>query len=922
MFITKVAALHALVRRAILAGALLAAVAGPLRASAGPLGRRFNWQSGRLVARGPSTRPDVAKIVQLINGGEFRKALSQIDKVKAPDGLRGELAAAVAGHPSNPSPQEAAKAASGYLRKAIKADEKDIASRRLLHEIDFFGCGLPSKGFMAIPKLLPSRDRIYNGNFESGRGNIRDRKPKMTVFGLWCLAGILEGQPKYKKQYDVLMDDLGKALDEWDKHLIKLKARDRRLPVFKRLYRQARENEWAGVVIPKDSPLYPQVLLEHLRTYYWWWKQMGERQRPMSKQGFLELLPKMKALFPDHELTKMYEGEKVAWGQEFLPKAIPPGAPLWAVRQQELRARVDYIVQWWWNNRQAPDGSLGGGWDDDCEVLRRWSITSIICGNEGVEAGIRKLINGIWTSGTLLEGAGYDRKKRDVEHSCETSADSSVILALDYGDPLQVERFLQTTGTTDTLHTGINTHGHRHFRGITMSATFVSDDVDTLYHGRAMRPAAMIAWYTGIPRAVKLLHGYAKARSEDTVRAGRGKPAGVMPAVIRFKDEHVDGINSWVCRRYGSLYQWDAHNRDMVLGKLLGAWMLTGDDKVLDGYRAELKLIRKYMRRKDSKAPEGSEEWAARQLARWPKFATWYRVVTGDRQFDDIVRTDREYGKYLITGDPSAIVAAHEADLSYVRFNVPMVTSEVRGTDRVDLHPWSLIQALTGSPVAITEPPTFHVTWRHVDRNFAALVRNDFWTDGGSIWVYNFGDRPVRPEIRFWRLEPGMYELTVAPDANNDGKPDGPAIQTQKLEVLRRMDSARFELPAKRTYLLRVRQIQKLPALPKRMPDLAIASRDLTLAARPAAGKPCEGKIVVHNIGSADADRVRVRIRAIANGTEAARPFFETTVAKLAYPAELLAKTAAVQFTWTPKAAGTTACTRRSPAGTTPRKST
>jgi len=244
-------------------------------------------------------------------------------------------------------------------------------------------------------------------------------------------------------------------------------------------------------------------------------------------------------------------------------------------------------------------------------------------------------------------------------------------------------------------------------------------------------------------------------------------------------------------------------------------------------------------------------------------------------------------------------------------YRLPMMTTELQGTDRVScfgLNYTPIISAMTGSSVPITQPPMFHVTWSHIDNDFTALVRNDFGSRGGTIWLYNFADKPAQPEIRFWRLAPGVYELSVAADVDQDGAPDGPALQAREVKVVRRMDSARFDLPPGKVCLLRVRQVRPLAPLPKHMADVAIASRDLAIATRRAlvAGTPCKGVLTVHNIGSADAERIRVRIRATAKGAAPAEPFFETTLDKLACPADLSAKAATVRFTWTPKTAGTT----------------
>ena len=107
---------------------------------------------------------------------------------------------------------------------------------------------------------------------------------------------------------------------------------------------------------------------------------------------------------------------------------------------RELRARCDYVIQWWLENRQAADGSLGGAWEDDCETLRSWSSSAIICDDQVLQPGIGELVDGIWNHRGLGERR-YDPQMKDVEHSSEMSADSSVIMLMDYVDPLQFERF-------------------------------------------------------------------------------------------------------------------------------------------------------------------------------------------------------------------------------------------------------------------------------------------------------------------------------------------------------------------------------------------------------------------------------------------------------------------------------------------------
>ncbi len=844
------------------------------------------WKDDKLHVRVESPPPTVRTVVDRINHGQFDEALKAIETLQAPhaDRRKAELALAVAGHLDVYDPEPAVKAADEYLARAIRTDPDDIAALRMRNQIELYRA-VPWLGLPPDPRILPARDLVRTGNLEAGRKRIAGSGDRI-VMNTWVLASFFEG----RKDLAILLDDAERVL------------RESKATRLLGLLKQHRTHPWASLSVSPDNLLYPRVLLGRMRTYYWWWKQMGERYRPMSKQGFLELRDEIEELFPSHDIVRMYRGERVPWGKGYRPDPVPAGAPGWAVNQRELRARVDYIVEWWFANRQEPSGELGGGWEDDCETLRSWSVTSIACGNPKIEAGIRKLVDGIWNSGELVNG--YDRKMKDVEHSSEMAADSSIMVALDYGDPLQFERFLQTTKTTEEVHTAVSEHGHRHFRSINMSATAVrADGFDTNYHGRAMRPAAMVAWYSGIPRAVSLVHDWAKAWSEDTVRAGKGKPAGIMPAMVRFADDSVDGPKGkWWCPSMGSLYDWRPGRHDMVLGKMLGAWMMAGDDDVLDGIRTQFEIFRKHRGSSVQDPPADSLDWVGQRLREASdRLLGMYRATTQDTRFDDLLLAmPKGYARFMASGDPTDVEADHARDLGSMRFNLPMVTSEVRGTDRVALRPASLIGPLTGSPTSVAEPPSFAVTWRRVDEDFTALVRR-FDDRSLSIWVYSFADAATRPEARFWRLEPGRYELRIGSDADGDGKIDGGSGQGTPFEYRQRLDGVRFDLPPRALLLAEIAQMERFPDSPPRLPDLALAARDIQLDGKPRAGQPCKGRVIVHNIGSADANNVIVKVVAMpagARGPEAV--LLEKRLDKLAFPADLVAKTAAVDLQWTP----------------------
>ena len=102
------------------------------------------------------------------------------------------------------------------------------------------------------------------------------------------------------------------------------------------------------------------------------------------------------------------------------------GAPPWAAEVYEAFNRELDLAEWWIRNRQAADGSLGGGWGDDVEILRTFGTSLIICPDSSPLTldGVRKLANGAWDSGSIDREAGYFASVSDTEHSGEWTADT------------------------------------------------------------------------------------------------------------------------------------------------------------------------------------------------------------------------------------------------------------------------------------------------------------------------------------------------------------------------------------------------------------------------------------------------------------------------------------------------------------------
>jgi hypothetical protein len=235
-----------------------------------------------------------------------------------------------------------------------------------------------------------------------------------------------------------------------------------------------------------------------------------------------------------------------------------------------------------------------------------------------------------------------------------------------------------------------------------------------------------------------------------------------------------------------------------------------------------------------------------------------------------------------------------------------MRTSEVRGTDRINLRPLSLLGPLTGSSVSLTEPPTFAVTWRDVDLDFTALVR-EFSSSSLDAWVYSFALKATNPQILLWRLAPGEYELHITPELKDSGSGESQATQIIPFEYRERPTKVRFELPPNVLCQLSVVQKEQGADRPVHLPDLACNSRELVIEATPTVNVDCSGKLIVHNIGSVDAHKVIAEIRAIPQGNEGEESPINIATVKLGTipcPSDFTAKVAEAKFTWRPAKAG------------------
>ncbi len=618
------------------------------------------------------------------------------------------------------------------------------------------------------------------------------------------------------------------------------------------------------VIADPADPLYFNALYLLARTQYWLVRE-DTLLLPDSKHP--EYFAALVKQFPNHPLLRMYHGEKI---EDQI--ADTAGGPEWAVLQREAMARMLKVIHWWVDKRQAPNGELGGKYADDVEMLRWWLPAILGADDEKARLGYSRLADGIWHSGELVRG--YDRKTDDVEHSAELFRDSHTgMFLVRYGDPAYVERAMISMQNFGGVWSGITSRGHRHFKSYYLSATEVWPQapygVDVPLNARALLPGLWLSWYNKNPGLVQLLSEWSEAWVSDAAREENGKPAGIIPPAIEFATERIGGYSD---RWYDpglkySYYRWDhlGHIGELY-NHLAGMYGVTGNNRFLDPVRTVAGLMQEGPDPGTDPAP-GSLAWVKNTLISGGEdrpsgahpfgniFALASRL-TRDSAYTALTGTyGSPYNRFLLTGNAGELLGGFEPILNSLRYNFPLMTSEVKFTDRVYVRGSELLTGMyTGHFGRGFEFPSLVATWKNTGTDVSVLVRKG---DPVSTLISLFNAGAGRDiELHTWMLEPGVYRLALGTDANDDTLPEK-VYHEMQVTIRERVGRIPLTLPAGPT-ILRMEQVS--PVIPPNspLPDVALGSRDLEKD-KNERGEPvlsCR----VHNIGNADAHQVKVRL--------------------------------------------------------------
>ena len=621
------------------------------------------------------------------------------------------------------------------------------------------------------------------------------------------------------------------------------------------------------------NPLFLQALLYQGRYHYW---KAVEGNYPQGHDISKKMFEKILRHNPQHRLARIYLGQPVAPRPAALKQ--PTGkAPEWAVAAREAMYWTRRVVHWWLDNRQAPDGQLGGGWSDDVEYSKTWSFYSLALGDDKVRRSLTRIADNIWHCPDVANGYYAGTPKHwhlvDVEHGAEWMSFSQPQMMLArYGDPRYIERNMQVIRNMDLL-TGVNAAGHRHFKAYYFSHDLLHPrrlyQCDVPENGRYTKPGIYVMWYAQHPRVMQWCREWGDAWVDHSLAAMQGKPAGFIPSEVVYESDQVGGMSGkWY--RIAGYPGYDFASGSWSTKHLMG--QLIANAKLFDAPRYVEPLRRivewKQAHRDAPYGPEGSDGWILRKEYTAEKmWSTWKRIRDGWQAPADLAPLVKELRE---------ISAFHAATWE-------MNTQEVISTDRVPLQakPSSVLMNMYtggwGSMQAYY--PDSAVSWENVELQVVPLVLEADHRHL-KILLHNFDEQPRTVTMRPLELDTGVYDVQIATQ------------QCAPFHLTHRFEPLQLSLPPQATSLVEVRQLTARP-LPGPLPDLALSetecllqrSRDTALL-----------RVRLHNVGIRDSGPAMVTFTALTDSGP--REIGSQAVGNLSWPQDLMPAYVTVDQPW------------------------
>lgn len=569
---------------------------------------------------------------------------------------------------------------------------------------------------------------------------------------------------------------------------------------------------------------------------------------------------------PDHALGRLY-WNYISYNSQGRPPfdapKVPAGVPAWAFNQVQDLKYVRRFVDWWIDNRQVAYGDFGGGISDDSDLTQQWPGLALMgVQPDRLNASLTALSDAVYRNGMFSNG--LSTIETDELHSYEEGINAnSAMLYLNWGDPLTLERLMETVKAFDERIILRNPQGHLLFSSNWFGGNKVYREPNWQwqkpYSFPVLHPAFLLGQYNADPTGRRLVTGLADGYLAHAYTDDSGRWA--LPNEINWATGQTRG---------GELN--NGSGGGDTLHTFWAAWRWSGDDRYL-------KALEYRVARGGPGALSNLGENFVDVLGRQQD---WYPKLTADADagkggFANLMA-------WQASGDLKYIAALHAEGIQAKAQREYMNTEGHWWSDRVEAPSEFLQRARLGG-IALKRNqswPGHTVSWRFAqddDAEQVGLLVHAPSRERFTVTSHNLGRRAISAEMTGWNVAAGTWRVRSGVDADGDGRIDGRAREHDvRLETSL---ATPLQFQPGRTEVFEFTLLQ--PGTPVEMrPDLGIGRGDVRVEGR-------QVQVTVHSLGHVDAG-TGVAILEDARGREVAR----TEVPALEAPGDLQPKTAVV----------------------------
>jgi len=465
---------------------------------------------------------------------------------------------------------------------------------------------------------------------------------------------------------------------------------------------------------------------------------------------------------PEHELGRLY-WNYISYNSQGKPpfeQPLPPkGVPLWAFRQVEDLKYVRRFVDWWIENRQVTYGDFGGGISDDSDLVQQWPGLALMgVEPERLNTSLTALSDAVYKNGMFSNG--LSTIETDELHAYEEGINAnSAMLYLNWGDPLTVERLMETVKAFDERIILRNPQGNLLFSSNWFGGNKVYREPNWQwqkpYSFPALHPAFLIGEYNADPTGRKLVTGLADGYLAHAYTDDKGRFT--LPNEINWATGKTRG---------GELNQGSGSGD--VMHTFWAAWRWSGDAKYLQAldYRvlrggpgALSNLGENYV-----DVLGRQQDWGQQLLADADKGGSGFAAISAWQQ----------------TGDKKYLEALHADGIQAKAQREYMNTEGHWWSDRVEA-PSEFLQRLRLGGIGLKRNqswPGHTVSWQFAQPDAAeqvALLVHAPSRERFKVIAYNLGNTPLDATMTGWNIAAGTWRVRSGVDRDGDDVIDGKA---------------------------------------------------------------------------------------------------------------------------------------------------